>query len=744
MLRLRRVTISNFVCFDDVVVEPSTDGDRPLTVIRAENGSGKTTFLRALRWGMYGERGLPGDGARFSLHPAWWQPDANGIKTTVELEFETDGSSRNIVDGAPASTVYQLVRSVTTVARPVARDDEPDFRRVNEQTYLMVKEGGGLWVPHTSGVAVVVEELLPWGLRDFFVMDADEATDFVGGSENKVVGRQEVIQKTTAAVHSLLGIDVFRRASQRLIGAAQSFGAAATKAVGDADLDALQAQLEQFRGDLALLDEKLVGERRMKSELGDRLRQRRDGLEAELRNFGAADELRARLKTNRDNHGRTRKARAAALGHLAGELEAPDLLASLATKHIARAYEILKPLYERGHIPLKHLDFVRELLSSGTCVCGQDLTLEGTHRRHVEERIAESAQQEERANFLGQLHDSAKSLLAQTSAPNWERRRTRLAADLADADTRLSELALEKRDIDIKLDALDEDKIQLIRDEIAATEAQIDSVGRDLRLHEEERPPLVRNIDSLEKQIGQRQRGERTATDKRAAQMMANLVAEVLNRAYATIQERQVEELSKRMDRLFAQMAANVADTDFDRLPRDKATLKMIAEVGIRPVEDDTEKFEIYALNGRGRWMPPIEINGASRRVLALSFVLALCIESKTHAPLIADSLLNSMSGAVRRNTLRITAENSSQPILLLTGSDLEAPTEIETITDRANATYTLTGQWAAVDAGEGGDVVNWTEQRQVALLCPCGPRQYCDVCQRVGQRGSPGWTKRG
>ena len=141
--------------------------------------------------------------------------------------------------------------------------------------------------------------------------------------------------------------------------------------------------------------------------------------------------------------------------------------------------------------------------------------------------------------------------------------------------------------------------------------------------------------------------------------------------------------------------------------------------------------------------MPPIEINGASRMVLALSFVLALCTESRTYAPLIADSLLNSMSGAVRRNTLRITAENSSQPILLLTGSDLEATTEVDTIAQHANATYTMTGQWAAIDAGEGGDVVNWTVQRQVSLLCPCGPRQFCDVCERTGQSGSPGWTKR-
>ena len=743
MLRLRRVEIENFVCFDDVVVEPSTDTERPLTVLRAENGSGKTTFLRALRWGMYGERGLPGDTSRFSLHPAWWQPDDDGIKTKVVVEFETDGSSRNTTDGNPTYTVYQLVRSVTTIGRPAAKSDEPDFRRVNEQTYLMTKERDGIWATHTAGVDAVVDELLPWGLRDFFVMDADEATDFVGGSENKVIGRQDVIEKTTAAVHSLLGIDVFKKASRRLITSARSFGAQATKAVGDSDLDALQAELEHFRRELEGLDKKIVGERNQKTEFEDRLRRRRDDLETELKNVGAAEELRTRLSTNRENYNQAARTRRATLAHLAGELEATDLLASLARSSISNAYGILEPLYERGHIPLKHLNFVRELLDSGTCVCGQDLTSEGSHRRHVEDRIKESGEQEERANFLGQLHDSAKSLMAQASTKGWDTRRTQLAADLATVDARLSDLGIEKRDIDAKLDDLDEEKIQVIRDEIEALGMQGENVGRNLGLHELERPPIVSRIDSLEKQINQRQRSERTASDKRAAQTMAEAVAEVLNRAYATIQREQIDELSQGMNRLFAKMAANVSDDDFDMVQRNKATLKMIAEVGIRRVEGDTDRFEIYALNGRGRSMPPIEINGASRRVLALSFVLALCTESRTYAPLIADSLLNSMSGAVRRNTLRITAETSSQPILLLTGSDLEATTEVDTIAEYANATYTMTGQWAAIDAGGGGDVVNWTAQRQVSLLCPCGPRQFCDICERTGQSGSPGWTKR-
>ena len=744
MLKLRRIEIDKFVCFEEVLIEPSIDSDRPLTVVRAENGSGKTTFLRALRWGMYGEKALPGDSSRFSLHPAWWRPDDDGIKTQVTIEFETDGSTRYIAEGNSTTTVYRLVRSVTTIGKEATRDDEPDFRRINEQTQLMVKEGDGTWTPHTAGVDAVVEQLLPWGLRDFFVTDADEAADFVGGSENKVMRRQDVIEKTTSAVHSLLGIDVFRDASRRVARIAQAFEAQATAAIGDADLNALQAELDELREQEAELSEKVDDQRNQKAELEDRLRQRRDDLETELKDVGAAEELRTRLAENRSHTEQANKQRKTTLGLLAGELESTDLLASLARREIDVAYKILRPLYESGHIPLKHLNFVRDLLESGSCVCGQDLSEDGIHRRHVEDRITESAAQEQRANYLGQLHDVAAGLVNASAATTWESRNAEYAADLARFDSDLSKLGLDRRDIDQKLDSLDEDKIQVIRDEISALETQVGNLNRHLATDEALLPSLTEQVGSLVRKIHQRQRNERVAADKREAESLAELVVEVLNNAYATIQKDQVRELSDRMNRLFALMAANVSDEDFVDVQRDKATLKMIAEVGLRSVDLKPDAYEIYALNSRGRSMPAIEINGASRRVLALSFVLALCIESRTHAPLIADSLLNFMSGAVRRNTLRTTAASSSQPILLLTGSDLEAPSSVEIVAEYAGATYTLTGQWDAIDAGEGGDVLRWSVQRPIALVCVCGPRQYCDTCERVGQSASPGWSKRG
>ena len=273
-------------------------------------------------------------------------------------------------------------------------------------------------------------------------------------------------------------------------------------------------------------------------------------------------------------------------------------------------------------------------------------------------------------------------------------------------------------------------------------QSQVDNINRALAGSDVRLSSLASTIDSLAKQVGQGQRRAIDAKDKREAEVIAKTIIKILERGYNTIQKSQVTQLSKRMDKLFSQMINNVTEKDLDYNP-DKADVRMIAEVGIQPVDGRPDNYEIFAHNDRGRNMPPIMINGASRRVLALSFVLALCAESRTFAPLIADSLLNFMAGVVRRNTLRITAQTSSQPILLLTTGDLALQPEVDVIDEYAGATYTLTAQWNAVDAGAGGDVLRWNDQRLVSLLCPCGPRNYCDICERVGWAELSDWKKR-
>ena len=741
MLLVRRIEINNFVCFDNIVIEPSTSRDKPLTVIRAENGSGKTTLLRAIRWGMYGEKGLPGQASHFSLHPAEWRPAATGVETKVSILFETDGSSRDHPEGGTNSTAYELRRSVTTVEKEAGLTGEPDFRRISEEALLLVQKSDGSWEPHEAGVDKVIDELLPWDLRDFFVMDADEAADYVGGSENKVIQRQEVIAKTSFAVRALLGLDIFDKATERVRKVGEEFGRSATKAARDEQLSQKQTELDQLRDKAARLEKKVEGSLHNKADVEDRLGRSRGKLETLVGSIGAHDELKERLKGNRIRRGKAEGERETAINALSGQVASTSLLATLAAREVVLVRDALQPLYDDGSIPIRHLVFVQSLLDKGVCVCGYDLSSQGDHRAHVEKIIAQSSDKEATANYLAEVLHAANTLHSYSDGTEWERQCAQYEAAVGELDEELSNLRTAERDIDAKLAAIDDEQVQLGRDEIGMLEVQLRSIERNLVGDQESLEQDRKKINELEGTIRSQQRRQKEARDLETYEETATVLVRILERAYATIRNDQVEDLSTEMNSLFGQMAANVVDDVAVEEDRHKATLRMIARVGLRSLEGRDGEFEIFALNGRGRSMPPTEINGASRRILALAFVLALCRVSRTLAPLIADSLLNFMSGSVRTNTLRMTAETANQPVLLLTGSDLESQNEVDLVMQYAGATYTLTGQWQYV--GHGGDVVNQTDSRKVSLICECGPREFCSICGRVGQQESQGWILR-
>ena len=741
MLLIRRIEISNFVCFDDISIAPSINPERPLTVIRAENGSGKTTLLRAIRWGMYGEQGLPGIPGSFSLHPASWQPDSDGIETKVSILFETDGSDRHHLEGKPTNTEYELRRSVTTVRKEPASSGDPDFQRIHEDAQLLERDRDGSWAPNVHGVRRVIDQLLPWSLRDFFVMDADEAADFVGGSENVIIPRHEVIGKTSYAVRALLGLEVFDGAAKRVASLKENFGRDATKATRNAELTAKQAELDKVRARLTQVDARLAKNREEKADTDDRLAQARGRLEAVIGSLGAHDQLRERLADNERQAKKANEERRNAAQMLSRDLTRIDLLASLAARELRHAEELLQPLYDDGTIPIRHLTFVKRLLATGTCVCGQDLSAPSQHTEHIRQAIASSTGQQERADHLAEVLQASAALVPVGNGEEWEDRTDDHARAVSDLDEEIGNLVQTRRDIDAQLDDIDDNEVENERGRIDMLSQSLSKVNREIASDQDAREQLAKESNKLKGDIRAARRQEAQARDLERYEETADVLVQVLNRAYARIQDEQVRELDAEMNALFERMAANVIDDEAVEDNQRKATLRMIAKVGLRPVEGSGAEYEIFALNNRGRSMPPIEINGASRRILALSFVLGLCKVSRTAAPLVADSLLNFMSGSVRTNTLRITAQTASQPMLLLTGSDLESQNEIDLVDRYAGATYTLTGQWQHVD--QGGDVVRVTDERQVSLLCPCGPREYCGICERRGQAEDSRWTRR-
>src|SRR5215207_8803095 len=112
-MKLKSARIRNFKLLRDVRLDLSLSEERPLTVIRAENGSGKTSTLVALRWGLYGPDGL--DDRSVRLSPASW-PDGMDCEIEIQLDFSHTLYNQIAGELVATTTDYRLVRSA--VERP--------------------------------------------------------------------------------------------------------------------------------------------------------------------------------------------------------------------------------------------------------------------------------------------------------------------------------------------------------------------------------------------------------------------------------------------------------------------------------------------------------------------------------------------------------------------------------------------------------------------------------------------------
>ena len=75
MFQLVSAEIKDFRVLRDVSIVFSIDPKKPVTIIRAENGFGKTTFLNAFQWLIGGDRAVGSGHAPYRFSPLDWRID---------------------------------------------------------------------------------------------------------------------------------------------------------------------------------------------------------------------------------------------------------------------------------------------------------------------------------------------------------------------------------------------------------------------------------------------------------------------------------------------------------------------------------------------------------------------------------------------------------------------------------------------------------------------------------------------
>ncbi len=616
MIQFESIHLDNFAIFTDITIPFSTDQQRPLTLLRGENESGKTTLMRAFVWALFGNESLPRmPETRHPVRPVWGKIGEH-ITTRVEVKFRSDD------ERGPSQ--FKLSRSLETM------DDGATVAATDEQVSLLRRDGDD-WTEQDDQLQLLLKQFFRKEMRDFFFIDADKAVDFVGGPEGRHSDKL-MREAATQAVRALLGLDVMLKAKERLEDRQINFSRQAGSQSTDDEKRRLANDLTEAQNALDAAKVQLQELTAEEKDRDDAYRAVKQEFENQISKLEELSETNARYDSISQELATLRLRQREVVNDLGQKVDDERLFTALMLAAIDAVMAALQPLKEKGYIPPTELTLLPRLIERGECVCGIDLKENEMRRHHVEAQIERAEQTRERSQFLDLALESARGFANRAFAGQdrgWRDDVEAATKELAELDPRISRLA---------------DDIEHLRDERAR--AGTGAALKELQKHQDElqhqyedaarrRNAVAEKVESLQKQtrsLSEQIRTGATAEKRTQVARVSAQVAEDLGLIVAdacdSIEREQVLDVSGAMDRIFRDVITATNDSLFQ-------------EVGIRKVPSDrsADQYEVYAIEG-GREKPLALANGASRRAIGVAFILALAQETRTKVPLVADSLL--------------------------------------------------------------------------------------------------------
>jgi DNA sulfur modification protein DndD len=699
MIQLVEARFSNFRLLREVELKFARDAESPVTVIRAENATGKTTVLTALTWALFGDEGIPGRRSSFRLHPIDWIPERDGAtcKTTAEVRFVT------VDDESGLETTYDLIRTET---EEVSADG--GFTVEGKELIIFRKDRSGD-EPISNATAFLNNRVLPLTLKDVFFIDGDRALAFIETTDERSAKRDRVER----AVRQLLGLDLLESAKRHVDQARREAVQAVRKEAQGTSLERLTNEENDITGEVERLEEEKASleEERLATE--GRKRKADEALRDALASGGAERKtLEQQLTSTEGRLGEERRHYSDLVAQQRRLINSPSLAIAVALPSIVKTSELLAALENRKVIPNTLPEVVQDRLARGTCICGRDVSPGSEGHTTLCELLEDTRQLGENQEILMHLSNVARRVVidAESGDRRWAEDAVASQTDIAHSrklqdedEKRVAELrarvsAIPDRDIAEleKLRSGEDRELTRLTGEIARKTERIAS-------RSEERAKINRQRLDAQKKEG---RYLKRLAEETAAKDLLSVIA-------GTIEELSGEtlrEVSDQMNEIFLNMI--VADPEQGSGVIQRAQL--------------TESYDIVVDGPEGRSLDPDrDLSGAQRRALTLSFILALVKVSGVKAPNVVDTPLGMTSGPVRRAVLQYAAIHSSQLVLLLTSSEIAGTEDI--LDKYMGRVYTLTNTDHYPERLKNDPGTDRIE----TLVCECDYYSSCHICER-------------
>ena len=699
-MRLESAHIKNFKLLENVDLTFSTDSQQPLTVIRAENGSGKTSILYALRWAMYGARGIP-TGMRLT---AAAKPPGRPVTVQVRAEFTTtDPYSGDEVR-------YRLIRSCEETP---GEDDR--FQRNPDQLRLLRRTSDGE-EDIEDGKEGLIRKLLPLNLADVFFTNGDDVQRFISSGQQADRERQKAVH---SAIRQLLGLDDVEATEKHLSNIAKNLKRELADDGGE-ELQAANAALEVIQGRVAADEDELDIIRERIVRVDEQIRADERELDG-IRGIGDLDTIQARIRELEGDLSQLGTQEGGIRRQMKEVLQSEALSWRMIGPQLQQGLGILDDLADRKVIPGAAIEVLTDRLELGICICGEDLGEGSAHHQHIEDLIK---QQREVAPELQRLstvwHLARNSSSVQRAAIAAGRSFDEIGADLRQQYTGCRDVQRRKQaDLESERERrtqIDAERVRTLTDRIKQNAGK--RSGFDRRYGEVE--GRLQGLEEEARLLDERVRKAEAETTLNETIRLRSVVAydllELAQGTLGSLKSDYVQRVSARMNELFLDIVGSDPD----------------AEAAVFTGVTINDRFDIVIHTQGGKTLDAdYELNGASQRALTLSFIWALMEVAGREAPRIIDTPLGMTSGAVKHRMVELLTSPADaaglayQVVLLMTRSEIR---DIEDLLDeRAGSVSTL-----SCSKDYPVDLLNeWGDGAPTVRSCACDHRQICSVCTR-------------
>lgn len=656
IMDLKKVSIKNYRQFRNVELQFNNDPNKNFTIIKGNNGAGKTTFLNALSWCLYGEEIHDyGDDSSMeicnnkSLNLA--EVNAN-IEVRVELEFLDDEET--------------LIFRRSKIFRKL--DDELNTRPFSDKFEVISSEDD--FKPNEDKADYVVENRIPEDVEDYFFFDGARLSHYFQNESNSKI-RDAVMELTQLNLVLSLNNNL-NKVQKKYIEKQREIA----PSLGRANEEIFR--LESYRNDYTKALKK------SEKEI-DVLSKKLIDVEDELIDMKASDVtakakedkiLRNEIETNRRKYKESLEKRR--------KLIIENYPYVFSYDYFNKFLEYGETTRQKGFIPPKYKrSFLEDMLKEGKCICGVDLNEDEEHRRAIEKLLEETNPLTDNAENVTVAIAHIKEVIIK-KINKFKPELESIKKDIEYYKKIVDEKEEKRKVIQTFLEKYSVERVRELTSLKKQYEKDISDRDQNIGRYKSE-------INSLNKKIGKWKQvkakedgltvehdeyGKKIEFCKKAIES-AEIVGSVLT-----------EEMRSKVEQLTKEKFI-------------KIIWKEDEFVDIRLDED----YGIFIKNRTGKEERPGDLSDGEKLSLGLCFMSALHNISGFDLPIVMDTPLGNLDVDLRHNIAKFLPEfvQGKQIILLVTGTEYTDDFR-ETLVEHIDKEYTI--KWSNSEDGKESEVI--------------------------------------